>query len=144
MQAERYEFRVERRDREAAITLNCGKGVYRCRVMPFLLLKRLADLCEEVRRTAIPRCKRRRHFADRVPSYPDCIALGRAEIPGVCELTLVASATAAGAIEFCTAIYDAGDDTAPVLILVDEQLPAFIEQARAILDEAEDLDEDAR
>lgn len=143
MQAERYEFRVERRDREAAITLNCGKGVYRCRVMPFFLLKRLTDLCEEVRRTAIPRCKRRRHFADRVPRYPDCVALTRAEIPGVCDLTLVASATAAGAIEFCTAVYDAGDDSAPVLILVDEQLPAFIEQARRILAEAKALDEDA-
>ncbi len=144
MQAERYQFRVERRDGEAAITLNCGKGVYRCRVMPFSLLKRLTDLCEQVHRTAIPRCKRRRHSADRVPSYPDCIALAHAEIPGVCDLTLVASATAAGAIEFCTAVYDAGDDTAPVLILVDEQLPVFIEQARRILAETEDLDKDAR
>jgi hypothetical protein len=46
---------------------------------------------------------------------------------------VVASKTDTGAVEFAAAFYDDGDDSAPALLLIDDQIEQFIDQAEAAL-----------
>lgn len=134
MPASRFSFTVDRRGDQAAVTLDCGMGVYRCRLMPLEMLERLIELCHEIRSETIPSCRQDRRFLRRVPAYPDTVAVATAGIAGACDIRLVASSDeVSGRIEFCTAFYDEEDHSAPALVLVDEQLDEFIERASCVL-----------
>jgi hypothetical protein len=117
----RLPFKVDRSDDFAVISMDCGRLI-RARIMPCVLLKEVGDLCrflqEEVRAIMVKEPE--------VPIFPGFVRLLRAGIPGVC-IASVGAHRLEGRFELVIALYD-GDESAPFLILVEEEIEEFIKQ----------------
>lgn len=132
MQAPRYPFTIDRTDDAAIVCMNYD-GLVRCRTMPLYILDALVRACEQVRSELLPGLLRDSAFCDAVPAYPRCSGcLHFRGLAGVCDVEIVASRDES-TIEFCSAFYDVGDEEAPAIVLVSEQLDDFIRTAKAVL-----------
>ncbi len=132
MSAERFGFGVTKVDDQAIVHMDCGQGVVRARNMPAEFLETLMTVCVQVRDSIIAVVKEDAERMDTIPSLPECACVGGGNV-GPCDVRVVVSKNEAGEPEFCTAFYDEGDETAPVLVLVDEQLQEFIDRAQMVL-----------
>jgi hypothetical protein len=136
MNARRFPFRVQRVDDGVTITMNCGEGIYRARNVPTDFLAVLIESCRQARTKIIAPFRRKTHAIATLPSFPQCVEIGSGSL-GPCDVRVTASRIAKAA-EFCVAFYDAGDRTAPALLLIDEQIDEFIEKAEAVLVASDD------
>lgn len=121
----RFAFFVHRSDQDAVITMDLGGNVCRARSMPHELLEAIGSLCrsfQEAGRRIV-----REHEAD-IPEFPGYAALCESSVAGACRAT-VGAHKLDGVIELVITLYDEGDDEAPVLILIDDQIDEFIRQA---------------
>ncbi len=100
--------------------------------MPPWFLRSIVDLC---RRSGgvLDRYRGALRLAGSVPAFPNCTTLASLPI-GPCIARVVAARDENGDLEISIAFYDTGDETAPVLLLNEEQIPEFADAAEAILD----------
>ena len=118
----RFPFVVKRTGDAAVIAMDCG-GVTRVRHMPCVLLKAVGDLCRFLQEEGERALKGECH----VPEFPRYVRLVEGGIPGTCYATLGAHRLG-GRIESVVSLYDEGDESAPVLILVEQEIDEFIAQ----------------
>lgn len=132
MNPPRYPFTIDRDGDSALISMQCD-GFVRCRSMPLSLLDALVRACNRVRTHLVGVLAHDERFKATVPPYPHFVACMRFDaFAGVCDVHVVASRNGA-TIEFCTAFYDTGGDSAPAFVLVGDQLDDFVRKGRAIL-----------
>ena len=99
-------------------------SVTRVRHMPLSIRQLVGEMCRQLQAGG------RARISDDldIPEFPGFGRIGKASVSGVCQAT-VGAHKLHGAVEVVIAIYDEGDDTAPVLILVEEEIDQFIRQA---------------
>ena len=132
MNATRFQFSVDRDGDSVLVAMDC-EGLVRCRTMPVEGLAALIDACEQIRDNVIVALKNDDEFKATVPPYPECCCVAEHKsFHGICDVSVVAS-KAGKAVEFCCAFYDPGDETAPALVLIDEQLDEFLLKAKTLL-----------
>lgn len=132
MKTPRYPFTIDPAGEAALVGMHCD-GLIRCRTMPFDMLDALVRACSDIRENVIAVLSHNRQFRDAVPAYPQCVECAHCDgFAGVCDVHVVASRDGTD-IEFCSAFYDAGDPSAPALVLVGDQLDQFIAKATTIL-----------
>lgn len=126
MNPDRLPFTVELIDADRAmIGMNCGHGVVRARTMPLRTLHDLGRLC----RGMLAKAEEILLSELKIPSYPRFLSVVTGEVDGICHAKLGLHRLDNGTVEQTIAIYDEGDNEAPVLVLVEEQIEQFIEQA---------------
>src|SRR5688500_17367639 len=124
VKAKRFPYSMYCEGDEAVLTMDCAGGIYRRRVMPRTVLAEIAATCRQIH-SVIDDASQDASFAGRVPAYPRCIRFADVHaLDGVCDISVVASRRGM-AIEFCTGVYDIGDSSTPVLVLIDDELLAF-------------------
>lgn len=126
--AKRLPFFVTRTDDEAVVAMDCGEGVIRARNMPVAFLSVLADACTQIRTDVIDVLSTDADRMAQLPSFPECEKVAGGDL-GPCTVSVVASREEDGP-QFTVAFYDADDDDAPTLVLVDEQIEEFIQKAK--------------
>lgn len=132
MNAPRYPFTIDRDGDSAMISMQCD-GFIRCRTMPLSLLDALVRACNRIRTHLVAVLVHDTAFRATVPPYPGCVECMRFDaLAGVCDVHVVASRDGAS-IDFCTAFYDAGDQSAPAFVLVGDQLDEFVRKGRSVL-----------
>lgn len=131
MSANRFPFTVYRAGDDAVVTMNYD-GFVRARNMPAAFLTALVDVCTQIRCNVIDVLKQDAEALSRLPAFPRCAQVASGDL-GPCLVRVTASLEVHGP-EFTTAFYDEGDDEAPVLILVDEQIEEFVAKAQEVSD----------
>lgn len=116
----RYPFSVDRFGDKAIVSMYIGR-VVRSRYMSLDLLQTVGELCRQLLKAG----KEIKPEDDDVPSFSRFLVGPKGEITGVCHAKL-GFHRLNGKVETVIAIYDEGDDTAPVLILVEDQIDEFI------------------
>lgn len=124
----RFPFSIFRNDIDFTVQMACGNSLYRARTMPAGTLCTMARICQEF----ISQCQEPLSIEE-VPRYPHYREVARARIPQVCDALFAVARTPDGGIEFSVAFYDVGDDTAPALLLTEEQIGDFIEAVRTLV-----------
>lgn len=118
----RLEFGVQRDGEEALVTMDCGHGVIRARSMPSNVLSKLGEMCEAL----LSQAKTIMPSPDDAPEHPKYLRIASCSLLGICHATMGVHRTETGDIEKVIAFYDEGDDSAPVLVLVEEQIDEFL------------------
>jgi hypothetical protein len=132
--ARRFPYRIHLAGDQAVVTMDCGARVYRCRTMPLWFLRSIMDLCRTCG-GALGRYRDVPLLTESVPAFPDYTTL--ASLPfGPCAARVIAARDENGALELSIAFYDAGDETAPALLLTEEQISEFADAAETLLDNA--------
>lgn len=122
----RFPFTVRRESATALITTEVRQGVFRSRHMSLDTLTLVGELCRQLQdagREDMP-------DADDVPLFPGYVGLHEGDLIGVCHATVGFHRLDDGRVETVIALYDDGDRTAPVLMLVEEQIDEFIRQTK--------------
>ena len=133
MPAERYAFDIQRHGNVAVVLMNMGEGIVRARDMPVKFLATLQDACEQVRDNIVVVVKGNAEHQKGLATFPKCSVLCETEL-GPCDLKATGGFREDdGVLEINTAFYDEGDDSCPVLLLIEEQLDEFIEKAKEVL-----------
>jgi hypothetical protein len=119
----RFPFSVERSGDLALILMDCG-GVIRARKMTAILLATIGELCRRLRDAA------QEVMPDdtRIPDYPRFVKIADGEVSGVCH-AIMGVCRVDGRVELSIALYDDGDDSAPILLLVDEEIDDFVRRS---------------
>jgi hypothetical protein len=100
--------------------------------MPLWFLRSIVDLCRTCG-GVLGRYRDNSRLAESVPAFPDCTTL--ASLPfGPCAARVVAAKDENGALELSIAFYDTGHETAPALLLTEEQISEFADAAEALVD----------
>lgn len=124
MNAQRFPFTVQRVENGVTITMDCGTNVYRARNVPTEFASILVDACRRAKADVIDVFHRDSTAVATLLCYPRCREISQARL-GPCDVRVTASRTPGG-IECCVAFYDQGDQTAPALVLIDDQIDEFI------------------
>lgn len=136
MKPERYSFSLNTMGDHAVVSMDCGGGVIRSRIMPVAVLRLMMQLCQRIRTEVINVALADEELMQRVPTFPECVAVGRASLGNMCDVSVIAHRVD-DSVEFCTAFYDCDGDSAPALLLIEEQLEEFAERALALVEEME-------
>jgi hypothetical protein len=131
MKARRFQFTVVRVDDGITITMNCGNGMYRSRNVPADFLRKLIAACRHAQSLIVALRRKKSEALAALPAYPNCQAIAETDL-GPCSLRITASRGKPSA-EFQVSFYDADEQKAPALLLIDEQIEEFITQADAAL-----------
>jgi len=131
VQSQRFPFKVFRNDVDFTVQMDCGNRVYRARTMPATTLRTMARICRVFRDRFIGETGEAAP-TDNLPAYPHSREVATAEIPGVSDVMLAVSRTPSGKAEWSVAFYDAGDESAPALLLIEEQIEQFIDRVAAL------------
>ena len=132
MPADRFNFMIDKMDDQVIVSMDCGKGVIRARNMPLDFIETLIDICNQSKTKIIQAFREDADAMERLPLFPGCASIAGGNC-GPCDVDVMAWKSEAGEAEFGTAFYDEGDDSDPVLLLINEQLDQFIERAKVIL-----------
>ena len=132
MPAERFTFTIDKMDDQAIVAMDCGKGMFRARNMPLTYLETLIDVCKQAKDRIIEAVRVDAEALEKLPTFPGCVSLGGGNA-GPCDVDVTGWKSEMGEAEFGVALYDEGDDSAPALLLINEQLDDFIAKATHIL-----------
>jgi hypothetical protein len=127
----RYPLIIERDGDEVLFGMDFG-ALVRVRRMPTEILKHLLDACQQVKEKIVAVIQADEKALARIPTLPGYVRFGCANI-GACDIHVGASKDDAGTVEFMTELYDSGDDSAPVILLVNEQVDQFIARATKLI-----------
>jgi hypothetical protein len=122
--SERFSLLVERVGDQAMIAMDYG-GVVRARNLPNSTLRRIGDLVRDVRDAVEMPAN------DEVPFFPGYRSIVTGRIRGMCQATLGAHRLEDGTVERVIGLYDDEDESAPVILLIEEQIDEFIAKAMA-------------
>lgn len=131
MQSERFPFIVRRKGDEAFVAMDCG-GVARGRPMPAWFLRDMATICRRMRDEVLTPGKNDPGKIARLAPHPHCSHIARCNM-GPCEAVLFGAKDEAGTPEFGIAFYDAGDESAPALLLIEEQIQEFLDRVADVM-----------
>src|SRR5688500_13490313 len=119
----RFAYSVIKDGEDALVTMDCSDGMMRSRHMPAELLELIGQMFRELKKAAdvmLPDAE--------VPDFPGIRHLVDGVIEGVC-LARIGAHRRGGQVKRVLALYDEDDESAPVLLLIEEQIDEFINQA---------------
>jgi len=135
MTENRFPFIVDRKGEEAFVAMNCN-GLIRSRPMPGECLEDMGTVCKRMHDEVIAVVKQDQQQMNHFPSFPHCIRLADCDM-GPCTAVLFGGKAQGGQREFSIAFYDADDDSAPAMLLIEEQIVQFIEQVGELFKKGE-------
>jgi hypothetical protein len=135
MKPHRFPFTVVQVDDGIAITMNCGSGIYRARNVPADFLRKLVDACQQAQATILGLRRSKSQALASLPAFPNCRLIAETNL-GPCAMRITAT-RGIPKDDFHIAFYDADDQAAPALLLIDEQIEQFISQATGVLADIE-------
>ncbi len=125
-----FDFMIEREGDTVTVAMDCG-GVVRSRLMGTALLAAMSKACAEVR-AIIDGFISDPEAMSKLPDCPSCREVAGGSIEDICIIRLIADRRH-GSVEFMLGFYDVDDESAPALLLVDQQIDDFTDQANALL-----------